>query len=78
VTGPREQQGSREAREPREPREPDWERRKRRAEIFGDVLPESTRDDRDTDGADRRGGGRPGEGVGERWLRDQVPPHHGS
>jgi hypothetical protein len=38
--------------------------------IFGDSLPDTTSDERDdgrsTDEADR-----------ERWLRDNVPPHHG-
>src|SRR5690606_10949067 len=50
------------------------EERRRLAEIFGDVLPEQTSDDRDPDA--RR------EAVEEReraeeWLRRQVPPHHG-
>lgn len=45
------------------------ERRRRRAEVFGDVLPESTRDDRDPD--------RPGDPTGDEWLRSNVPPHHG-
>ena len=44
------------------------ERARRRAEVFGDVLPESTADDRDT--------GSPGAGADE-WLRSNVPPHHG-
>ena len=44
-------------------------RRRRLAEIFGDVLPEQTNDDAAEpqtrpDGADE-------------WLRRQVPPHHG-
>lgn len=44
-------------------------RRKRRlAEIFGDVLPESTSDDR----AEHERGGDPG-----RWYRENTPPHHG-
>lgn len=51
--------------------EPDWKRRRRLAEIFGDVLPESTDDDRDTPGA------RAGADPNERWLQEQVPPHHG-
>jgi hypothetical protein len=67
-----ESHGSESHAEPRKSRESDWERKKRLAEVFGDVLPESTRDDRNPDGPDRR------EGVGDRWLRDQVPPHHGS
>jgi hypothetical protein len=54
------------------PGETDWERRKRLAAVFGDVLPETTRDDRDGD--------EPDPGTGDRtddWLRSQVPPHHG-
>lgn len=48
------------------------ERRRRLDAIFGDTLPETTRDERE-----------PGEGAeeterGEAWLRAQVPPHHGS
>jgi hypothetical protein len=44
-------------------------RRRRLAEVFGDVLPEQTSDDAaepqtGPDGADE-------------WLRRQVPPHHG-
>ena len=51
----------------------DWERRKRRTEVFGDVLPETTRDERDEpDGAPTE------EKSADRWLREQVPPHHGS
>ena len=46
-------------------------RRARLAEVFGDVLPESTSDDRD-DEVRRDGSG------GDDWLRAQVPPHHGS
>lgn len=46
------------------------ERRRRRAEVFGEVLPESTRDDRDLDP-------RKDEAEGDNWLRRQVPPHHG-
>jgi hypothetical protein len=45
-------------------------RARRRAEVFGDVLPESTRDDRDQ--------GSTGEkDAGEEWLKRNVPPHHG-
>jgi len=44
--------------------------RRRRAAVFGEVLPEGTKDDRD-----------PGEGDGrdsnDEWLRSNVPPHHG-
>ena len=46
------------------------ERRRRLADVFGDVLPDGTSDDRDH---------RPGrsEGGTDDWLRRQVPPHHG-
>ena len=46
------------------------ERRKRLAEVFGDVLPEQTKDDTEvSDGA--------GTAASEEWLKRQVPPHHG-
>ena len=48
--------------------EPEWKRKARLAAIFGDVLPESTADDRD----EQRSGG-----TSEEWLKRQVPPHHG-
>jgi hypothetical protein len=44
-------------------------RRRRLAEVFGDVLPDQTSDDADepqTQGD-----------SSEEWLRRQVPPHHG-
>ncbi|NYI99777.1 hypothetical protein HNR19_000476 [Nocardioides thalensis] len=53
-------------------KESDWQRRKRLAEIFGDVLPETTRDERDADKGDRGD-----ESASDRWLKSQVPPHHG-
>jgi hypothetical protein len=46
-------------------------RRRRRAEVFGEVLPESTRDDRDPSGSERSGD------ASDEWLRSNVPPHHG-
>jgi hypothetical protein len=46
------------------------ERARRRAQVFGDVLPESTRDDRDDTGG-------PSDRSSEEWLRRQRPPHHG-
>ncbi len=46
-------------------------RRRRLAEVFGDVLPETTRDERDPESS------APGEDERDRWYRDQVPPHHG-
>lgn len=57
--------------QPNTERDAEWRRRRRRAEIFGDVLPETTNDERDPARPDR-------EPAGERWLREQVPPHHGS
>ena len=45
------------------------ERRRRLAEVFGDVLPEQTSDDAaepDT-----------GTDADDEWLKRQVPPHHG-
>jgi hypothetical protein len=41
-------------------------------EIFGDVLPTITSDERDEQ--DGRG---PGDADRERWYRDNRPPHHG-
>jgi hypothetical protein len=61
--------------DPQDPQDPEdlkaaAERRRRLAEVFGDVLPDVTSDERD-----------PQDGAGERghdgWLRAQVPPHHG-
>lgn len=54
---------------PDRPAESDWERRRRRAEVFGDVLPDTTSDERED--APKR------ESDNDRWLREQVPPHHG-
>lgn len=52
--------------------EPAWKKRQRLAAIFGDVLPDQTRDERgDGESAPRS------EGAGDAWLRAQVPPHHG-
>jgi hypothetical protein len=45
-------------------------RRRRLAEVFGEVLPTQTSDDRDPPSGE-------GEGGHEEWLRRQVPPHHG-
>ena len=50
------------------------ERRRRLAEIFGDVIPEQTSDDADEAAASDR---RTGEKAQEDWLKSQVPPHHG-
>ncbi|MGA8246684.1 MAG: hypothetical protein WB797_07255 [Nocardioides sp.] len=50
--------------------EADWERRRRLAAVFGDVLPETTSDERDPRSPSD-------EEADDRWLRAQVPPHHG-
>ena len=47
-------------------------RKRRLAEVFGDVLPETTSDERDPDAGDVRD-----EAARDAWYRDQVPPHHG-
>ncbi|WP_436976010.1 hypothetical protein [Nocardia xishanensis] len=41
----------------------------RLARIFGETLPETTRDERGDDPDER--------GSADDWLRSQVPPHHG-
>ena len=51
--------------------EPEWKRKRRLAEIFGDVLPATTSDERAA-GAPRRN-----ESAQDAWLKSQVPPHHG-
>jgi hypothetical protein len=55
--------------------ESDWERRRRLAEVFGDVLPDTTSDERDDAEPEKQTGA---ESSSDRWLREQVPPHHGS
>lgn len=52
-----------------QPTETDWQRKKRLAAVFGDVLPETTADERDPSA--------PREDATEAWLKAQVPPHHG-
>lgn len=49
--------------------EPAWKRKRRLAEVFGDVLPETTSDER-TPAADETP-------ASDAWLKAQVPPHHG-
>ncbi|MGA8256101.1 MAG: hypothetical protein WB767_05935 [Nocardioides sp.] len=53
------------------PPETPAERRRRLERIFGDVLPDTTSDERDPEGGDRS------EDASEAWLKAQVPPHHG-
>jgi len=55
--------------------ETDWQRRRRLAEVFGDTLPDVTSDEREP--GDKADDGEPGESASERWLKSQVPPHHG-
>lgn len=40
------------------------------ARIFGEVLPETSKDEREPGESDR-------SATAEEWLRAQVPPHHG-
>jgi hypothetical protein len=55
-------------REKDQPRETEWERKRRLAAVFGDVLPETTTDERDE---------KDDSGRSDDWLKSQVPPHHG-
>ena len=57
--------------------ETDWERKRRIAAVFGDVLPETTSDERDEAQSDRGDAGERGDSATDRWLKAQVPPHHG-
>jgi hypothetical protein len=49
--------------------ERDAARTRRLDRVFGDVLPDGTADDR----PDQR---EEGADEGDRWLRDNRPPHH--
>jgi hypothetical protein len=49
------------------------ERRRRRARVFGEVLPEQTRDESPEDSEDAEARTR----DSDEWLRSQKPPHHG-
>ena len=55
------------------------ERRRLRAAVFGDVLPDATTDERGAGWSDRDddGGKSGGEDPTDEWLRREVPPHHG-
>ncbi len=53
------------------------ERKARLDRVFGDVLPETTSDERDSGPPSSAGRGDDSD-PGEEWLRAQVPPHHGS
>ncbi|MDX6302249.1 MAG: hypothetical protein QOF53_3463 [Nocardioidaceae bacterium] len=57
------------------------ERRRRRSEVFGDVLPETTADERGETWDEGRPAGSSASDRGkvdpaDEWLRRQVPPHH--
>jgi hypothetical protein len=54
-------------------RDTEVRRRRKMAAIFGDHLPERTRDEMADDPADDARGGA----GDDEWLRSQVPPHHG-
>lgn len=46
-------------------------------DIFGDVLPDTTADERDA-GQSRSDGRSPGAGSdSEQWYLENRPPHHG-
>jgi hypothetical protein len=54
-------------------RETEWERKRRLAAVFGDVLPDTTSDEQDTETREQGDA----DDARDRWLRRQVPPHHG-
>ena len=57
---------------PESPENEDAARRRRlRHQVFGDVLPDTTADEREP------GTREPGETGNDEWLRSNVPPHHG-
>ena len=58
---------------PEQPAETEWQRRRRLAAVFGDVLPETTSDERSPESVVEHAD----ETAGDAWLRAQVPPHHG-
>ncbi|MDO9495588.1 MAG: hypothetical protein Q7J48_07785 [Nocardioides sp.] len=49
----------------------EWERKRRLAAVFGDVLPDTTSDEREP------GSSSDGSSSSDEWLKAQVPPHHG-
>ena len=57
--------------DPTKPSPDEAERKRRLAEVFGDVLPETTSDERDPESSEVEDSAR------DAWYRDQVPPHHG-
>lgn len=54
------------------------EQRERLDRVFGDVLPDATRDERRSDGSQGHGSQRDNsESNHDDELRRNVPPHHG-
>jgi hypothetical protein len=71
---PRDEGDGNERARPDDPGRPrraerDAVRRQRRARVFGDTLPDATRDERGDSWGER-------DGDADEWLRRQVPPHH--
>ncbi len=53
------------------------QRRRRLDAVFGEVLPTTTRDERDPGEDGTRGGDCDRDDATDTWLKAQVPPHHG-
>jgi hypothetical protein len=70
-TTPDEASSTDDAAETVESPETEWQRKRRLAAVFGDVLPDTTADERDPESRQQR------DDAQDRWLRSQVPPHHG-
>jgi hypothetical protein len=69
MTSPSDEERPRQEQTPRR-RTEESRRRRRRAKVFGDVLPNGSRDERGETWGDV-------EPPTDDWLRGQVPPHHG-
>ena len=54
----------------------EWQRRKDLDRIFGETEPATTSDEREP-GQAAGASKDAGESATDRWLREQVPPHHG-
>jgi hypothetical protein len=70
-TTPDEGSATAAAGRPGESGETEWQRKRRLAAVFGDVLPDTTSDEQDPESREQR------DDAQDRWLRSQVPPHHG-
>lgn len=62
--------GDRDGQADRRTGQEEVERRRRRARVFGEVLPEQTSDERGDVWGEK-------DSSSDEWLRRQVPPHHG-